>query len=100
MSKAKPRAIDVEIYDQKYTIVLQTAMEDGEVRALAEELDGRMREIAAVASSADSLKVAVLTALHLLQEYRELKQNCEKNDTFIRTKTVEMSRRLEQILTK
>ena len=100
MSKAKPRAIDVEIYDQKYTIVLQTAMEDGEVRALAEELDGRMREIAAVASSADSLKVAVLTALHLLQEYRELKQNFDKNDAVIRTKTVEMSRRLEQILTK
>ena len=100
MSKPKPRSIDVEIYDQKYTIVLQTAMDEREVRALASELDGRMREIAAVASSADSLKVAVLTALHLVQEFRELKKNCEKNDALIRTKTNEWSRTLEQVLSK
>ena len=100
MSKARQRAIDVEIYDQKYTIVLQTAMEEGEVRSLADELDNRMRQIAAVASSADSLKVAVLTALHIAQEYRELKKNCEKNDAIIRTKSVELSRTLEQVLSK
>ena len=100
MSKAKQRAIDVEIYDQKYSIVLQTAIEEGEVRKLAAELDSRMREIAAVASSADSLKVAILTALHFAQEYRELKKHCERNDALIRSKTVEWSRTLEQVLAK
>ena len=98
MSKPKQRSLSVEIYDQKYTVVLQTSLDEDEVRSLANELDGRMRDIAAVASSADSLKVAVLTALHLIQEHRQLKKHCEQNETLIRTKTVEWSRKLEQVL--
>ena len=93
MSKTKPHTIDVEIYDQKYSIVLKTALPEAEVRKLAEEIDSRMRDIAAQANTPDSLKVAILTALHLAQEYRELQQNCEQ-------KTDEWSRALEQVLRK
>ena len=93
MSKTKPRTIDVEIYDQKYSIVLKTALPEAEVRKLAEEIDARMRDIAAQANTPDSLKVAILTALHLAQEYRELQQNCVQ-------KTDEWSRALEQVLRK
>jgi cell division protein ZapA len=78
LSKARPRTVEVEIYDQKYSIVLKTALPESEVRKLAEEVDERMREIAAHANTADSLKVAVLTALHLAQERRELQRNCEE----------------------
>ena len=91
MSKVKPRTIEVEIYDQRYSIVLKTAMSDSEVRRLAEDVDARMRNIAAQANTADSLKVAVLTALHLAQEYRELQRNC-------REKTDQWSQALEQVL--
>ena len=91
MSKGGHRTIEVEIYDQKYSIVLKTAMSDSEVRRLAQDVDARMRDIAAQANTADSLKVAVLTALHLAQEYRELQQNC-------RDKTDKMSKALEQVL--
>jgi len=52
-----------------------------------------MREIAAGANTADSLKVAILTALHLAQDYRELKLKCEQ-------KTDEWSRALDQVLKK
>jgi len=93
LSKTKPRTIDVEIYDQKYSIVLKTALPEAEVRKLAEEIDSRMRDIAAQANTPDSLKVAILTALHLAQEYRELQRNCEQ-------KTDEWSRALEQVLRK
>ena len=68
MSKPRPRSIDVEIYDQKYSIVLKSAISEAEFRELADLVDTRMREIAAVASTPDSLKIAVLTALHLAQE--------------------------------
>jgi len=91
LSKVKPRTIEVEIYDQRYSIVLKTAMSDSEVRRVAEDVDTRMRNIAAQANTADSLKVAVLTALHLAQEYRELQQNC-------REKTDQWSQALEQVL--
>ena len=100
MSKTRSHAIDVEIYDQKYTIVLQKPIDDVAVRALAAEVDARMREISRVTNSADSLKVAVLTALHLMQEYKELQSNCESNDAVIRSKTEELSKTLEQVLKK
>ena len=98
MSKPKPRPIDVEIYDQKYTIVLQTYLEEDEVRSIADELDLRMRELAAVASTADSLKIAILTALHLAQELHELRKDCDQKDALINSKAAEWSRTLEQLL--
>jgi cell division protein ZapA len=96
--KPKPRPIDVEIYDQKYTLVLQARLDEDEVRSLADEVDQRMRELASVASTADSLKIAVLTALHLAQELRELRKDCDRSDALINSKALEWSRTLEQIL--
>lgn len=78
MSKAKQRTIEIEIYDQKYSLVLKTHVEEAEVRRLAEEIDTRMREIAEGANTADSLKVAILTALHLAQDYGELKSKYDR----------------------
>jgi cell division protein ZapA len=91
LSRPKPQTIDVEIYDQKYSIVLKTPLPETEIRMLAEEVDSRMREIAIHANTPDSLKVAILTALHLAQEYKELRQRCEQ-------KTAEFSNALEAIL--
>ena len=93
MSKAKARTVDVEIYDQKYSILLKTSLPESEVRKLAEEIDGRMRDIAAQANTPDSLKVAILTALHLAQEYKELERRCDQ-------KTDEWSNALEELLQK
>ena len=98
MSKAKPQTIDVEIYDQRYTIVLKKPIDETEVRAVAEHVDTRMREIAAVANTADSLRVAVLTALHLALEYKELKTRCDQNDAMIESKANAWSQALEDAL--
>ena len=91
MSKAKPRRVEVDIYDQRYSILLKTPLPEAEVRKLADEIDSRMRDIAAQANTADSLRVAILTALHLAQEYKELQQRCEE-------KTGEFSRALDAVL--
>ena len=93
LSKGKSRKVEVEIYDQKYSIVLRAPLDESEVRRLAEDVDARMREIAAGANTADSLKVAILTALHLAQDYRELQRKCDE-------KTGQWSRALEQVLKK
>lgn len=98
MSKPTVRRIDVEIYDQKYSIVLQSPMDEREARRLADELDTRMRNIAAVSSTADSLKIAVLTALHILQELQDVKRDSEKDDALIRRKSDEWVHVLEQLL--
>jgi cell division protein ZapA len=93
LSKSKARVIDVEIYDQKYSIILRKPLEESEVVQVAQEVDARMREISIAASTPDSLKIAILTALHLCQELRELRKNCE-------SKADEWSRALEQVLKK
>jgi cell division protein ZapA (FtsZ GTPase activity inhibitor) len=98
LSKAKPQTIEVDIYDQKYSIVLRSAIEASEVRKLAEEVDSRMRELSAASNSPDSLKVAILTALHLAQEYHELQRKCEQNDALIQSKSDEWTQALEQVL--
>ncbi|HEY2384187.1 MAG TPA: cell division protein ZapA [Terriglobia bacterium] len=91
MSNPRPRTIEVQIYDQTYSIVLKSALSESEVRKLAQEVDDRMRNIAVQANTPDSLKVAILTALHLAQEYKELQRVCEG-------KTDEWSRALDQVL--
>ncbi len=93
MSKAKLRTIQIEIYDQQYSLVLKTHVEESEVRRLADEVDRKMREIAAGANTADSLKVAILTALHLAQDYGELKGKYDR-------RAEECIRALDQVLKK
>ena len=93
MSKAKLRTIQIEIYDQKYSLVLKTHVEESEVRRLADEIDTKMRDIAAGANTADSLKVAILTALHLAQDYGELKGKYDR-------RAEECIRVLDQVLKK
>ena len=91
MSNVKPRPVEVEIYDQKYSILLKTPLSENEVRKLAAEVDARMRDIAAQAQTPDSLRVAILTALHLAHEYKELRKRCDQ-------KTEDLSRALEAVL--
>ena len=93
LSNAKQRTIEIEIYDQKYSLVLKTPFEEAEARKLADEVDIRMREIAEGANTADSLKVAILTALHLAQDYDELKRKYDH-------RTEECIRALDKLLKK
>ena len=93
MSKARQRTVEIEIYDQRYSLVLQSQLGEAEVRKLAQEIDARMREISAGANTADSLKVAILTALHLAQDFGELKAKYDQ-------KALEYIHALDQILKK
>ena len=100
MAKPRPRTIDVEIYDQKYSIVLKADIQEADVRRIAEDVDDRMRAISAVANTPDSLKIAVLAALHLAQELRELRRSSEQNEVIIRKKSDEWTHALEQLLSR
>jgi cell division protein ZapA len=100
LPKPKPRSVEVEIYDQKYSIVLKSEIAEDDVRRLADDVDERMRRIASVASTPDSLKIAILTALHLAQELRELKSHSERSEAVIRKKSDEWVHALEQLLSK
>jgi cell division protein ZapA (FtsZ GTPase activity inhibitor) len=100
LPKPKPRTVEVEIYDQKYSLVVKSDMAEAEVRTLADFVDERMRQIAAAASTPDSLKIAILTALHLAQEVREMENYASRSEAIIAKKSDEWTRALEQLLAK
>ncbi len=63
-------AVSVEIYDQMY---LLRGGEGSSMRELAAVVDGKMRAVAAHGGAVDSLRVAVLAALNIADELRELR---------------------------
>lgn len=65
MEQSPSNYVTVEIYDQTYHL----SGEDPEhIRKLAEQVDAKMRAVAAQGRTVDSLRVAVLAALNLADE--------------------------------
>lgn len=63
--------IRVEIYDQVYNL---RGVDAEYVTRLAQFVDGRMRTVAEQTSTVDSLRLAVLAALNIADEYHILKK--------------------------
>jgi len=59
------RYVTVEIYDQTYHL---SGQDVEHIRKLAEQVDAKMRAVAAQGRTVDSLRVAVLAALNLADE--------------------------------
>jgi cell division protein ZapA len=65
MEQLTTNYVTVEIYDQTYHLSGQDAEH---IRALAAQVDTKMRAVAAQGRTVDSLRVAVLAALNLADE--------------------------------
>ena len=88
--------IRVEIYNQTYNI-----RSDGDTEyiiQLAEFVDSRMREISSGTLTVDSLKVAILAALHIADELHRLKHLHEQADAQLATRSAECAEMLDRLL--
>lgn len=88
--------IRVEIYNQTYNI-----RSDGDseyVTSLAEFVDQRMREISSGTLTVDSLKVAILAALHIADELHRLKRLHEQADSQLASRSAECAEMLDRLL--
>ena len=88
--------IRVEIYNQTYNI-----RSDGDseyINQLAEFVDSRMREISSHTLTVDSLKVAILAALHIADELHRLKRHHEQTDAQLASRSGECSEMLDRLL--
>ena len=88
--------IRVEIYNQTYSI-----RSDGDseyLMQLADFVDSRMREISSGTLTVDSLKVAILAALHIADELHRLKQTHEQADAQLATRSAECAEMLDKLL--
>lgn len=90
------QTIRVEIYNQTYSI-----RSDGDnqyIQDLAGYVDAKMREIASGTMTVDSLKVAILAALHIADEYYQQKNAQAQIDTQLGIRSSECSERLDKLL--
>jgi cell division protein ZapA len=89
--------IRVEIYNQTYNI-----RSDGDTEyiiQLAEFVDSRMREISSGTLTVDSLKVAILAALHIAaDELHRLKNMHEQADAQLGARSAECAEMLDRLL--
>ncbi|MBC7912442.1 MAG: cell division protein ZapA [Pyrinomonadaceae bacterium] len=88
--------IRVEIYNQTYNI-----RSDGDseyITQLAEFVDNRMREISSGTLTVDSLKVAILAALHIADELHRLKRLHEQADSQLASRSAECAEMLDRLL--
>jgi len=88
--------IRVEIYNQTYNI-----RSDGDseyLMQLADFVDSRMREISSGTLTVDSLKVAILAALHIADELHRIKQTYEQADSQLATRSAECAEMLDKLL--
>ena len=91
-----PQSIRVEIYNQTYSI-----RSDGDseyIMRLADFVDERMREIAHGTLTVDSLKVAILAALHIADELHRLKSVHESVDQQLASRSAECAEMLDRLL--
>ncbi len=63
--------VTVQIYDQTYHL---SGQDTAAILALAEQVDAKMRAVAAQGRTVDSLRVAVLAALNLADELSQYQQ--------------------------
>ena len=88
-------SVRVEIYDQTY----QLRGSDPEyINQLADFVDTKMRLIAQQASTVDSLRVAVLAALNIADEYLMLKRKFDAFDSDYHARAEQLSGALDEVL--
>ena len=96
MDATSSPTIRVEIYNQTYNI-----RSDGDTEyiiQLAEFVDSRMREISSGTLTVDSLKVAILAALHIADELHRLKNMHEQADSQLSARSSECAEMLDKLL--
>ena len=86
----------VIIYDQEYFV--RGDLNDEYIQKLAKYLDVKMRAIAGRTRTVDSLRVAVLAALNIADEYHQVKAKYEETTKRVDEKVDECSRILDRFL--
>lgn len=90
------QTIRVEIYNQTYSI--RSDGDNDYILELAEYVDRKMREISSGTLTVDSLKVAILAALHIADEYYQLKHSQAQTDAQLASRSAECADMLDRVL--
>ncbi|MGA2984915.1 MAG: cell division protein ZapA [Terriglobia bacterium] len=92
----EPQSIRVVIYDQEY--FMRGDLDQEYIQMLAQYLDTKMRSIAERTRTVDTLRVAMLAALNVADEYHQLKARYDEVTQNLDQKVGECSNALDEIL--
>jgi cell division protein ZapA len=88
-------SVRVEIYDQSYNL---RGSDADYIKRLAEYVDLKMRAVAEQTRTVDSLRLAVLAALNIADEYHMLKRKHEAVANDVTRRASDLSGVLDEIL--
>jgi len=77
------KVIEIEIYGQKYRIRVKGEEDEKYIGHLTSYVDQKMREVAVKSKTVDVLKVAVLAALNIADEYFLCQKNLDQLNEII-----------------
>jgi cell division protein ZapA len=90
------RVVQVEIHGQRYPI--RSGLDAGYVSELAAYVDQKMQLAARECSAGDTLKIAVLAALNIADEYFRASHEVEDGREAVTRRTQELERMLDLVL--
>lgn len=88
------QTVRVEIYDQPYN--LRTDSDERYTQDLAQKVDATMRAIGDQMKSYDSVKLAVLAALHFADEYHRMQERYERLQDAVAERAVRFTEALDE----
>lgn len=77
------KIVEIEIFGQKYRIKVKGEEDEKYIGRLTSYVDQKIREIAGQSNSADLLKIAVLAALNIADEYTLCRQQLDQLNDII-----------------
>ena len=88
-------SVRVEIYDQAYNL---RGTDPEYIHQLAELVDTKMRAVASQTATVDSLRLAVLAALNIADEYQVLKRKYDAISGTFSQRTTNLADALDEVL--
>jgi cell division protein ZapA len=95
LSNGNVSSVRVEIYDQAYNL---RGSDPQYIFKLAEFVDGKMRAVAEQTQTVDSLRLAVLAALNIADEYMVLKRKYETIASEYKQRADHLAGALDEVL--
>jgi len=94
-SDAASGSVRVEIFDQVYNL---RGSDADYILKLAEYVDGKMRAVSEQTATVDSVRLAVLAALNIADEYHLLKRRLEKPAPDAQQRANKLASALDEVL--
>jgi cell division protein ZapA len=88
-------SVRVEIFDQVYNL---RGSDADYILKLAEYVDGKMRAVSEQTATVDSVRLAVLAALNIADEYHLLRRSLENSTPEVRQRASKLASALDEVL--